>query len=127
VRWRKRCAIGTALLTFQSFFLHPSDCEKLAAAQYIDMLNDTPRNEKYRQAIVKAVQSKGEPQLVIDIGTGTGLLSVMAGQAGAKKVYGCDSSEVRFHSPCMSQLVGDKAIPFTCLLPPSLSFPPHLV
>lgn len=60
------------------------------------MLNDTPRNEKYRQAIKKAVQSRGEagPKLVVDIGTGTGLLSVMAAQVGAQKVFGVDSSEV---------------------------------
>lgn len=82
-----------------SFFLHPEDCEKLASAQYIDMLNDSIRNEKYRQAITKAVKSvEAGPKLVLDIGTGTGLLSVMAAQAGAKDIFGVDLNKVNNRS-----------------------------
>lgn len=55
------------------------------------MLNDSMRNEGYRKAIFKKI-SEGH-ETILDIGTGTGILSVYAKQGGAKKVYGCDYSE----------------------------------
>lgn len=54
------------------------------------MLNDTQRNCKYQLALKKALGDK--PKSVLDIGTGTGLLSMFAVQSGAKKVFACDSS-----------------------------------
>jgi hypothetical protein len=50
---------------------------------FMPMINDTYRNIRYKQAIEQAVPGK----VVCDIGTGTGLLSVLAAKAGAKKVY----------------------------------------
>jgi predicted RNA methylase len=47
------------------------------------MINDTGRNVYYKQAIEAAVPGK----VVCDIGTGTGLLSILAAKAGATKVY----------------------------------------
>lgn len=53
------------------------------------------QNEKYYQGIraaVARVKSRGEKVIVLDIGTGTGLLSMMALTAGA---HFCYAVEVR--------------------------------
>ncbi|KAG5601307.1 hypothetical protein H5410_032677 [Solanum commersonii] len=50
----------------------------LANTSYLDMLNDTRRNKAYREAIDKTIT---KPCHVLDIGAGTGLLSMMAAQA----------------------------------------------
>ena len=51
------------------------------------MLADEDRNAIYQKAIEKAVTSDS---IVLDIGTGTGLLSMMAARAGANKVVACE-------------------------------------
>ncbi|KAJ3672642.1 hypothetical protein LUZ60_007363 [Juncus effusus] len=53
----------------------------LANTSYLDMLNDSYRNFVYRRAIEAAIT---EPCHVIDIGAGTGLLSMMAARAMEK-------------------------------------------
>jgi predicted RNA methylase len=50
---------------------------------FMPMINDTGRNVFYKQAIEENVRGK----TVVDIGTGTGFLSVLAAKAGAEKVY----------------------------------------
>ncbi|KDP39866.1 hypothetical protein JCGZ_03397 [Jatropha curcas] len=52
----------------------------LATTSYLDMLNDSPRNRAYREAIDKTIT---KPCHVLDIGAGTGLLSMMAARAMA--------------------------------------------
>ena len=59
---------------------------------HFPMLNDRGRNSRYQAAISKLVA--GGCNTVLDIGTGTGLLSLMATQAGAEKVFACEASEV---------------------------------
>ncbi|XP_046387925.1 protein arginine N-methyltransferase 9-like [Ischnura elegans] len=54
------------------------------------MLNDRLRNEAFREAIFKKVQQKFDN--VLDIGTGTGILSMFAAKAGAQNVYSCEMS-----------------------------------
>ncbi|KAI4303248.1 hypothetical protein MLD38_038901 [Melastoma candidum] len=61
---------------------HSSSCcpelGLLATTSYLDMLNDSRRNRAFREAIDKSLQ---KPCRVIDIGAGTGLLSMMAARA----------------------------------------------
>ncbi|ERE79775.1 protein arginine N-methyltransferase 7-like isoform 2 [Cricetulus griseus] len=59
-------------------------------SSYADMLHDKDRNIKYYQGIraaVSRVKDRGQKALVLDIGTGTGLLSMMAVTAGADFCY----------------------------------------
>ena len=58
---------------------------------HFPMLNDEPRNEAYDEVIRAAV---GPRDAVLDIGTGSGLLAMMAARAGAEHVYACESVEL---------------------------------
>lgn len=53
------------------------------------MLNDTERNSAYNQAITRAA---AKAEHVLEIGTGSGLLAMMAARAGAQKVTTCEMS-----------------------------------
>jgi len=58
-----------------------------------DMIKDSVRTDAYMKAIC------GNPQLfkdkvVLDVGCGTGILSLFAAEAGAKKVYSVDQSRI---------------------------------
>ncbi|KAM7290990.1 protein arginine N-methyltransferase 9 [Ixodes scapularis] len=57
---------------------------------HFQMLNDRSRNEAFRDAVAAAV-ARGHRK-VLDIGAGTGLLSLFALSAGADKVYSCEVS-----------------------------------
>ncbi|KAL6265295.1 hypothetical protein P5V15_002075 [Pogonomyrmex californicus] len=58
---------------------------------HFTMLNDKQRNNAFEQAIRKRI-SQGY-DTVLDVGTGTGLLSLYAKSAGATKIYACECSE----------------------------------
>ncbi|XP_064482316.1 protein arginine N-methyltransferase 9-like [Ornithodoros turicata] len=60
---------------------------------HFPMLNDRSRNKAFQEAINEAV-AHGHHQRVLDIGAGTGLLSLFALGAGAKEVYACEVSSV---------------------------------
>ena len=56
---------------------------------HIPMMNDHQRNNAYLQAIKRAIQNN---EYVLEIGTGSGILSMMAVDAGAEKVISCETS-----------------------------------
>ncbi|XP_011172051.1 uncharacterized protein LOC105204607 isoform X2 [Solenopsis invicta] len=58
---------------------------------HFTMLNDKRRNNAFEQAIRKRINQGYDT--VLDVGTGTGLLSLYAKDAGATKVYACECSE----------------------------------
>ena len=60
------------------------------SAWHFPMMNDRPRNEAFDEAIRSVVESG---DLVLDIGAGSGLLSMMAARAGAQKVVACELVE----------------------------------
>ncbi|XP_062964186.1 protein arginine N-methyltransferase 9 isoform X2 [Cynocephalus volans] len=62
------------------------------------MLNDTKRNMVYNAAIQKAVSSGSRS--VLDIGAGTGILSMFARKAGANLVYACELSKTMYELAC---------------------------
>ena len=57
---------------------------------HIPMMNDEKRNSAYLAAIKLAIK---ENEYVLEIGTGSGLLSMMAVDAGANKVLTCEASK----------------------------------
>lgn len=57
------------------------------------MLTDKPRQEAYQQAILNNKELFNN-KIVLDVGTGTGILSVFCAQAGAKKVYAVEASNL---------------------------------
>ncbi|KAM9460561.1 protein arginine N-methyltransferase 3 isoform 1-T1 [Clarias gariepinus] len=62
-----------------------------------EMLKDKVRTESYRDFMY------GNPDLfkdkvVLDVGCGTGILSMFAARSGAKKVIGVDQSEIIYHA-----------------------------
>ena len=77
------------------FILAKDRIENLASSVterwHFPMLNDRHRNEAYKTAICSAVKEGFD--IALDLGTGTGLLSLMAVDAGAKRVFACEASE----------------------------------
>ncbi|MET0364591.1 MAG: 50S ribosomal protein L11 methyltransferase [Sphingobium sp.] len=57
---------------------------------HIPMMNDTRRNDAFEAAIKAAIAEVGPDAHVLDIGTGSGLLSMMAARAGAASVVACE-------------------------------------
>ncbi|QDZ17548.1 S-adenosyl-L-methionine-dependent methyltransferase [Chloropicon primus] len=64
---------------------------------HYDMLLDSQRNDTYERAIKNAIESKrafGETDiLALDVGAGSGLLSMLAARAGADKVVSVEMSQ----------------------------------
>ncbi|XP_011555540.3 protein arginine N-methyltransferase 1 [Plutella xylostella] len=64
---------------------------------HYDMLSDKVRTESYKKAILSNSETL-KNKTVLDLGCGTGILSMFAASAGAKKVYALDQSEIVFHA-----------------------------
>ncbi|CAN6549905.1 unnamed protein product [Malus baccata var. baccata] len=58
-----------------------------------EMIKDRVRTESYRAAIMQH-QSSIAGKVVVDVGCGTGILSIFCAQAGAKRVYAVDASDI---------------------------------
>ena len=56
-----------------------------------DMLEDHKRTGAYHQAILNN-PSSFKDKVVLDVGTGSGILAIFAAQAGAKKVYAVEAT-----------------------------------
>lgn len=63
------------------------------SAIHESMLSDTIRTTSYRDAIMKNA-AYFKDKVVLDVGCGTGILSMFAAKAGAKKVIAVDNSEM---------------------------------
>ncbi|XP_065054934.1 protein arginine N-methyltransferase 7-like isoform X1 [Rhopilema esculentum] len=66
---------------------------ELARSTYAGMLHDVERNKKYHEAIKKTIhkiKEAGHASHVLDIGTGSGILAMMAASCGAQSVTACE-------------------------------------
>ncbi|KAG8185458.1 hypothetical protein JTE90_022389 [Oedothorax gibbosus] len=91
---------------------------------HFKMLNDMTRNLAYKRAIERAV---GEGyRHVLDIGAGTGILSMMAADANAEKVYACEASEILFAVLQNVIQVNDKSVQAFQKLSTDLQIPEDL-
>lgn len=82
---------------FDAFDLHPDsydNTQEIARSAFADMLHDTERNQKYEVGLRTAIQrmhAAGREAHVLDIGTGTGILAMMAVRCGADSVHACEA------------------------------------
>jgi len=67
-----------------------SSLARQAYEHYYDMLSDQIRMQAYREAIFSTVK---HDDVVVDLGAGTGLLSIWAIKAGASKVYAIEKTD----------------------------------
>lgn len=61
--------------------------KKKVPGWHFGIINDQMRNDTYDRALREFIKPNS---IVLEIGTGTGLLAMMAARAGAKKVYTCE-------------------------------------
>ncbi|KMZ75088.1 putative Protein arginine n-methyltransferase [Zostera marina] len=62
-----------------------------------EMIKDHVRTETYRKAIMSH-RSSIAGKVVVDVGSGTGILSIFCAFAGAKRVYAVEASEMAVHA-----------------------------
>jgi len=58
---------------------------------HIAMMNDVRRNDAFEAAIRRAIEIRGNDAQILDIGAGSGLLSMIAARAGATRIVTCES------------------------------------
>jgi type I protein arginine methyltransferase len=70
-----------------------------------NMLQDTVRTELYRKAI-EDNPSNFKGKIVMDVGSGSAILSLFAARAGASKVYAVEASNMAEHAKVLIQANG---------------------
>ena len=73
------------------------------------------QNKKYYEGIRRAIRimhERGKKANVLDIGTGTGLLSMMSAESGADSVHACEVNQVKalFHKACNHRQTAEQKI-----------------
>jgi SAM-dependent methyltransferase len=100
-RLMERGRLHEALATFEAVTMRqPADPglrrlvnqvhRRLVPRWHFAMLNDAARNDAYRRAL-NALDLRGKT--VLDVGSGSGLLAMMAADLGAARVYSCEAVE----------------------------------
>ncbi|ESN90760.1 hypothetical protein HELRODRAFT_108777 [Helobdella robusta] len=94
----------------------PTSCEQYFQfygylSQQQNMLQDFIRTSTYQRAIVEN-SIDFQDKVVLDVGAGSGILSFFAIQAGAKKVYAVEASNMAEHCQCLvdNNLMADQII-----------------
>lgn len=85
--------------------------QEIARSAFADMLHDTERNQKYYRALDLAIKQKHREGLkanVLDIGTGTGLLSIMAAYCGADSITACEAFQPM--ADCCLKILEDNGV-----------------
>ncbi|XP_025404749.1 protein arginine N-methyltransferase 7 isoform X2 [Sipha flava] len=80
--------------------------QNIARAAFGDMLYDSDRNQLYYKALKKEItrlHNANKKVHVLDIGTGTGLLAMMAAKCGADSVYACEEFEESYK--CAKEII----------------------
>ncbi|NVE95044.1 50S ribosomal protein L11 methyltransferase [Altererythrobacter lutimaris] len=85
------------------------------------MLRDTARNRVYREAL----EGHAAGRRVLDIGTGSGLLSMMAARAGATHVYACEANALLARAANKVIEANGLADRITVLTKPSIELDPE--
>lgn len=85
------------------------------AAIHLAMLDDEARTQSY----IDAIRSRVRPDdVVLDIGTGTGILAVAAAQAGARHVYAVDRGPI---AALAKRVIADNGVDDRCTVMQCLS------
>ncbi|CAJ2661516.1 probable protein arginine N-methyltransferase 6.1 isoform X2 [Trifolium pratense] len=87
------------------------DCDKGFFSNYDDvtvhrnMIQDTHRMEAYNSAVL-FYKDRIEGKVIVDVGCGTGILSIFCAKAGARKVYAIEASQMALHAKSIIEANG---------------------
>ncbi|CAI5484055.1 unnamed protein product [Closterium sp. Yama58-4] len=70
-----------------------------------DMLSDRVRMNAYRDAVMKN-KAHFVDKVVLDVGTGSGILAIWAAQAGARRVYAVEATDMAQHAETLARANG---------------------
>ncbi|GJP54711.1 hypothetical protein CLOM_g13762 [Closterium sp. NIES-68] len=70
-----------------------------------DMLSDRVRMNAYRDAVMKN-KAHFADKVVLDVGTGSGILAIWAAQAGARRVYAVEATDMARHAETLARANG---------------------
>ena len=73
---------------------------------HLGMLSDHERMRGYHDAIRLNAESHFKGKVVLDVGTGTGVLAIWAAQAGARRVFAVEGTSVAQHAETMAKAHG---------------------